>query len=84
MVKQIQCYEDASGKLHRDPFAAHRADLAIWFAKSGDVSETSAAKLADWIISTPEMTDVLIEMLNAIDETRPPPPERVAPMDEAA
>jgi len=79
MVKQITCYEDAKGVIHKSPFDAHRADLAIWLARSEDVSDTSAKKLADRIAGSREELDELIGMLTACRDTQPERPTAVAP-----
>ena len=72
MVQKIQCYEDASGKLHKSALDAWRADLAIWFARSEDVSETSARKLADRIAGDRGELDELVTALEAIRSEMPP------------
>lgn len=87
MVKQIQCYEDASGKLHKSAFDAYRADLAIWFARSESINDTSAKQLADRIAGTPGELDELIEALKSLQSHAPTPaPEMTAATyeDEAA
>ncbi len=90
MVKRIQCYEDASGKLHRDVFEAHKADLALTIGRSEDVSDTSARKLAERIAGSEDETAELIELLRAIQANRPEQPQPAAPAparvyeDEAA
>jgi len=73
MVKQITCYEDAKGVVHKSPFEAHRADLAIWFARSEDVSETSAKKLAERIAGSCKELDELLEMLKGCRDHQPMP-----------
>jgi hypothetical protein len=74
MVKAIQCYEDAAGKLHKCPFDAHRADLALWFARSESINETSAKQLADRIANTPNELDELIEALKSLRDSQPERP----------
>lgn len=81
MVKQIQCYEDASSKLHKSAFDAYRADLAIWFARSESINDTSAKQLADRIAGTPGELDELIETLKSIRDNAPPPPPTTGPND---
>lgn len=77
MVKQIQCYEDASGTLHKCAFDAHRADLALWFARSDAINHTSAKQLADRIAGEPGALSELIESLEALRANRPAtPPEK--------
>lgn len=77
MVKTVQCYEDASGKLHKSAFDAHRADLALWFARSDAINDTSAKQLADRIAGEPGALSELIESLEALQLHAPtPPPEK--------
>lgn len=68
MVKSIQCFEDAAGKLHKDEFEAHRADLAQFLGRSEDISDTSAKMLADRLAGDPRETAELIEMLQAMQK----------------
>lgn len=69
MVRVVQCYEDESGRLHRTAFEAYRADLSIWFTRTGVMNEASAKQLADLIADKPtechELTKVLCELANA-------------------
>lgn len=71
MVKQIQCYEDSNGKVHKDVIDAHRADLAIWLARSEAINETSARQLATQIINVPGELDGLLAVLNALSRALP-------------
>lgn len=73
MVKQIPCYEDSSGVIHRKPFDAHRADLALMLGRSEDVSETSAKKLAERFANDGKETEELIEALKQVQQHRPAP-----------
>lgn len=77
MVKQITCYEDSKGTVHKSPFDAHRADLAIWLARSEDITETSARKLAERIAGSSDELDELIEMLRACRDNQPERPQVV-------
>lgn len=47
MVKEIRCYEDSSGKIHKTESDAHRAELAIWLAQTGAINDASAQQLAE-------------------------------------
>jgi len=73
MVQQIQCYKDESGKLHEKAFDAYRADLAIWFARSESINDTSAKQLADRITGDRGELDGLIETLKAVSANMPVP-----------
>jgi predicted GTPase len=63
MVKQITCYEDRSGKMHRTPLEAYRADLILWLAEGEDINMASAEKLADRIIANSGEMQAMIEAL---------------------
>ena len=71
MVNAVTYYEDASGKPHKAIFDAHRADLAILFNRSEDVSETSAKKLAERFAGNADECDELIASLQSIRDNRP-------------
>lgn len=73
MVETIKAYKDASGKIHEDVFTAHRADLAIWFARIDAISETSAKQMADRLAADLSECDDLIEMLKALRDNAPVP-----------
>ena len=70
MVKEITCYEDGSGKLHKSAFEAHRADLALWLAQCSAVNEASAKALADLIT---ENRSEVAAMIAAIEHFAPIP-----------
>lgn len=74
MVTPVTYYEDASGKPHKLVLDAHRADLAILFARSEDVTETSAKKLAERFAGNKAECDELIASLTAIREEMPERP----------
>lgn len=79
MVKKIQCFEDTSGKLHRDALEAHKADLAFWLKSSGAIADPAPKMLVDWITATDETLDTTIEALQAIKaETPTPAPDAAA------
>jgi hypothetical protein len=63
MVKEITCYEDSSGKLHKSAYEAYRADLVLWLLNCSAVNEGSATQLAAYIVDNRED---LLETLSAI------------------
>jgi hypothetical protein len=69
MVKEITCYEDASGKLHKSPYEAHRADLVLFLKRCDAVNEGSASVLAKYITDNSKEVG---EMLEAIRRNAPP------------
>lgn len=71
MVKEVKCYEDASGKLHKSAYDAHRADLVLWLLDCSAVNEASAKQLADYI------TDNRKELQEHIDALITHAPPRV-------
>ncbi len=81
MVQEIKAYRDASGAIHENPLAAHRADLAAWLKQSGAIADPAPKMLVEWIMSTHEMIDVTIEMLTAARGAMPP---RIADVADAA
>lgn len=65
MVKQIQCYEDESGKLHKCAFDAHRADLALWLASSEAINAASATQFVAWLVAGKrDRIDALLDALS--------------------
>lgn len=76
MVKEITCYEDGSGKLHKEPYEAHRADLALWLGQCSAVNEASAKALTDYII---EHRKELQPILDALLAHAPKPEATVLP-----
>lgn len=76
MVKSIQCFEDSKGNVHKDAYAAHRADLAIWLEASGLANPGTASALAS-MMAKRENAITLIAMLNDAVEHAPPEPEPV-------
>lgn len=78
MVKEITCYRDSSGKIHETHFEAHRAELAIWFVRTGALNEASAQQLAERMA---EHAGLMIDMLAPLEGHKDQP---VMPMDIAA
>jgi hypothetical protein len=68
MVKEIKCYEDSSGKLHRSLYDAHRADLVLWLMNCSAVNEASATQLAAFIVDN---ADELQTTLSALRSSAP-------------
>lgn len=85
MVKQIKCYEDESGKLHKCAVDAHRADLAIWLASSEAINAASAKQLVDWLTAFGSgRIDTLREALSQMSAAMPPAPARAIRLDDVA
>ena len=64
MVKEIRCYEDSSGKVHKTEREAHRAELAIWLAQTGAINEASAQQLAEHLArNAGELSQMLAQIV---------------------
>ena len=72
MVKQITSYEDSSGKIHRNAFDAHRAELALFFGRFDVMNEASAIKLADEIANDSTTCVKLMGMLTDVRQHMSP------------
>jgi len=72
MVKQTVSYEDSSGKIHRNAFDAHRAELALFFGRFDVMNEASAIKLADEIANDSTTCVELMGMLTDVRQRMPP------------
>lgn len=71
MVKEIRCFEDSSGKIHKTERDAHRAELAIWLVQTGTINEASAQQLAEKLANN---ADELSQMLGKIMLLEPAAP----------
>lgn len=78
MVKEITCYEDEGGKLHKSAYEAHRADLLLWLLNCSAVNEASAKQLADYIVGNRK------ELQKRLDALLVHAPAEAEPMDKAA
>lgn len=78
MVQEIKAYRDASGAIHENPLSAHRADLALWLAKSEAINQASAQQLASSLADDHDTLDELIEMLRQMRDAQPPRPADAA------
>lgn len=72
MVKEIRCYEDSSGKVHKTERDAHRAELAIWLAQTGAINEASAIQLAEHLARNAGELSKLLAQIVRLEPTDQP------------
>jgi hypothetical protein len=72
MVEKIESFRASNGTIHDNAHNAWRAELADWFAATGDVTEASAKKLVDRIatISKDEVR-ALCDTIFQVSQTAP-------------
>jgi len=78
MVKEITCYEDSSGKLHKSPYEAHRADLVLFLKQCGAVNEGSASQLAEYITDNRQELGAMLEAIARHEPAKAEPMVMVA------
>lgn len=79
MVKQVPYFEDSSGKAHKTPYDAWRAELTLWLVATKTINDAQAKQLVDHITSS-DARERLASLGKIVDELHavaPEPPARV-------
>jgi hypothetical protein len=81
MVKQVPYFEDSSGKPHKTPYDAWRAELMLWLTSTkAFANETQARTLIDYV--TLNGVEGLQRIVNELAECQPPLTKPAAHFDD--